>query len=90
MLKLICAVSAIALTAGVAAAAQAQTNPPAAGQQQAAGTNPNEIICQKLEVTGSRLAAKKVCKTRAEWADAQLQDRQELERVQVQRGMKSE
>lgn len=89
MLKLICAISAIALAGSVSAPAlaQAQTPAPAAGQQQAPGPDPNEVICQKQEVTGSRLGVKKVCKTRAEWADARLQDRQEIERVQTHRGM---
>jgi len=88
MLKLIYAVSAITLVAAVTAPAlaQAQSHAPAAGQQQAASQDQNEIVCQKQEVTGSRLVAKKVCKTRAEWADSQLQDKQELTRVQTQRG----
>jgi hypothetical protein len=30
---------------------------------------------------------KRVCKTRAEWADFQLQERQQIEKVQVQRHM---
>jgi len=89
MLKLIFAVSAIGLAAGASmpASAQAQTNPPAANEQKPAGPNPNEVVCQKQEVIGSRLASKRICKTRAEWADAQLQDKQELNRVQTQRGI---
>jgi len=88
MLKFIFAVSAVGLAAGASAPAlaQVQSNPPAASQQQASPQNPNEIVCHKQEVTGSRLGAKKVCKTRAEWADLQLQDKQELTRVQTQRG----
>ena len=42
----------------------------------------SERICEKIVVTGSRLAAKKFCGTRAQWADKQLQDRQEVERIQ--------
>lgn len=87
MLKLICLVSTVGLVLGLSApaAAQAQTTPPAS-QAQPTGPNQNEVICQKQEVIGSRLGAKKVCKTRAEWADARTQDRHELERVQTQRG----
>ena len=44
--------------------------------------DPSERICEKIVVTGSRLAAKKFCGTRAQWADKQLQDRQEVERIQ--------
>ena len=48
--------------------------------------DPNEMICEKQEVVGSRLATRRVCHTRAQWADLRLQDRQEIERVQTQRG----
>ena len=48
--------------------------------------DPNEVVCNKEESTGSRLGAKRVCMTRTQWADRQLQDRLELERTQVQRG----
>ena len=89
MLKMIRAVSAIAFAAGLSAPvmAQSQSNAPAASQPQSGALNPNEMICQKQEVTGSRLGVKRVCKTRAEWADFQLQERQQIEKVQVQRHM---
>ncbi len=89
MLKLILAVSAAALSSGASAQAGVQASP-SKDQPQAAIANPNEVVCQKIEVTGSRLGTKRVCKTRAEWADLQLQDRQELERVQSRRGMISQ
>jgi hypothetical protein len=47
--------------------------------------DPNEIVCEKQKIPGSRLATAKVCKTRAEWADLKLQDRMDLERAQTQR-----
>lgn len=59
-------------------------SPPAASQKP---RNPNEVICEKQKVVGSRLGTRRVCMTRAQWADLQLQDRQEVERVQVRRGM---
>jgi hypothetical protein len=34
-------------------------------------------------ITGSRLAKKRFCGTRAEWADKRLQDRQAIERIQT-------
>ena len=49
--------------------------------------DPNQIVCEKQKVPGSRLATAKVCKTRAEWADSRLQDRMDLERAQTQRGV---
>src|SRR3954466_14844781 len=66
--------------------------PPAASQSQSQPSAVqtdyyNQGVCQKQEVTGSRLATKRVCKTRAEWAREQLSDRQDLEKLQVQRGI---
>lgn len=85
MLKLICASVSVAL---IAAPAIAQAPPAATAQTQttAKKDDPNEKICVKEESTGSRLGAKRVCMTRAEWADRKLQDQQELTRVQTQRG----
>lgn len=71
----------------------AATPPPATQVQPAEqasvkkAINLNEMVCEKQAVPGSRLVAARVCHTRAEWADLKGQDRQELERVQVQRGM---
>jgi hypothetical protein len=70
----------------VSAPAIAQTAAPTQSKPQV----DNQKICQKVEVIGSRIASKRVCMTRAEWDDARLQDRQALERVQTQRGMKGE
>jgi hypothetical protein len=67
----------------ICAPAFADPTPPAPKK----GQDPNEIICEKQEVVGSRLATRRVCRTRAEWADLRLQDRQEVEKVQVRRGM---
>lgn len=88
MMKLIYVVWAIGLAADLSlpALARAQTKAPAASEQKPAAPNPNEIVCQKQKVVGSRLASNRICKTRAEWSDAQLQDKQELNRVQTQRG----
>jgi len=53
-----------------------------------AAPNLNEVVCQKQEVTGSRLQKKKVCRTRAEWAEMQRLDREELDKTQTQHYMK--
>lgn len=45
--------------------------------------DPNERICEKITPVGSRLATKRFCGTRAEWADRKLQDKQALERAQL-------
>lgn len=48
--------------------------------------DPNEIVCEKQQEPGSRLASAKVCHTRAEWADLRHQDRQMIDRAQTQIG----
>jgi len=77
----------MAAVMGALSAAPAMADTPAPPTQKTQRTqDPNEVICQRQEVVGSRLQTRRVCRTRAEWADLQLQDRQEIERVQVQRG----
>lgn len=68
---------------GLATVAIAQTP---ASQPAKKALDPNEVVCEKQPVAGSRLATKRVCMTRAQWADLKSQDRQEIEKAQVQRG----
>ena len=79
-------------TLGFSFAAPAAADPGAVdtrGQPGAVlGPNPNEIVCEKIEVIGSRLATNRVCMTRAQWAARKQRDREEVERVQTQRGCK--
>jgi invasion protein IalB len=77
---------AIAFGAPTAAAAQQASTPPSTSTTNKAH-DPSEIVCEKQEVIGSRLTTKRVCLTRAQWADLRTQDRQDTERVQLQRGM---
>jgi hypothetical protein len=68
----------------------AAESPPAASQSQTSAAQTdyyNQVVCEKQEVTGSRLSVRRVCKTRAEWARDQLSDRQEVEKLQIQRGI---
>lgn len=87
-----CALAAAAagLLASAPAAAQtgAATAPTATSQK--ATDKGNEMVCERQPITGSRLGSRKVCMTRAQWADLRLQDRQEIEKVQTSRGMKGE
>jgi invasion protein IalB len=76
--------SAAFLTMPVSAQAQQQPAPTSAAPAAAAA---DPVICQKQEVTGSRLATRKVCMKRSQWQDTQLQERQSLEKAQVQRPM---
>ena len=77
----------LSATSYSAALAQQQNVPPANPQATAGKTaDLNEVVCEKQEVVGSRLATKRVCMTRGQWADLRSQDRQETEKVQTQRG----
>lgn len=73
----------------MASAVMATWNAPAATRQvvklSSQNPDPNEMVCEKQEVLGSRLVAKRVCMTRSEWAIRRLQDRQEVERSQLVR-----
>ena len=82
---------ALALTVGSsAAAASAGTaalySPPAVAEKQkqpvSTAGDQNERICEDITLTGSRIATKRFCGTRAQWADKKLQDKQEVERIQ--------
>lgn len=44
--------------------------------------DPNERVCESITPVGSRLATKRFCGTRAEWADRKRQDREALEAAQ--------
>lgn len=78
MLKLSVALStALVLSAG--------STPAFAERKPAPNTyagDPNEKICENIVVTGSRLATKRFCGTRAEWAERKRQDREALEGAQ--------
>lgn len=62
----------------------AQTAP---AQQQAAkpAKDPNEVVCEKQEETGSRLSSHQVCMTRSQWAEQRRLNRQDIEKIQTQR-----
>jgi hypothetical protein len=45
--------------------------------------NTNEKICETIKPIGSRLATKRICATRAEWAVRKAEDKQALERAQA-------
>jgi hypothetical protein len=45
--------------------------------------DPNKMICEDEEVVGSRLATKRVCMTRAQWAERRQNDRALIDRSQT-------
>lgn len=48
-----------------------------------AKSDADKIICQKEEKIGTRLGAKKVCMTVAEWAALRAADRERTEQIQA-------
>jgi hypothetical protein len=64
--------STFLFASAVACAAVAQTPAPNAQSPRAAASD--ERICETITVTGSRLGKKKICATRAEWAERRRQD----------------
>jgi hypothetical protein len=67
---------AVAAMIPAASSAAADETPPKAGSDQ------GEKICENVTQIGSRLAKKRVCATRAEWAERRLQDRKDAEYLQ--------
>jgi len=63
------------------APAPARQATPASAQQ--AAPDPNEKICEDVIQTGSRIASKRICATRAEWEDKRRQDREAVEKAQL-------
>lgn len=77
---LLVATSGALLFAAPPVLAQAQAN----GQPAPASKDkdPNRIICQKIEETGSRVASKKVCMSAQQWEEKRRGDREYLEDAQ--------
>ena len=44
--------------------------------------DPNQRICEDVTQVGSRLATKRICATRAEWAEKRKQDRAAVDEAQ--------
>jgi hypothetical protein len=87
MRKLLIATAAALLVGAVPALAQntPQTSQPTAKPAK----DPNEIVCERQEVVGSRLATQRVCKTRAEWAEERRLNRMDVEKAQTLRSTDS-
>jgi hypothetical protein len=86
MLKFAAAAAAVALVLSTPAAAQItfDDSPPAPAAVGKDGKDPNRIVCERHEEIGSRLGAKKVCKSAAQWDEERRQQRDTLEGVQRQ------
>ncbi|HET8749470.1 MAG TPA: hypothetical protein VFM42_01880, partial [Sphingomicrobium sp.] len=50
------------------------------------GPDQNEVVCHKIHEIGSRIDVKRICMTRAQWAEEERQTKNEVNRIQTQRG----
>ncbi len=75
--------SRAALTAALAACCVATPVGAEPSKAQKRTYDPNEKVCEKIQVLGSRLAVKRVCATRAEWAARRQSDRETTEIIQT-------
>jgi hypothetical protein len=50
------------------------------------GPDPNEIVCHKIHEIGSRIDVKRICMTRSQWTEEERVTKNEINRVQTQRG----
>ena len=73
---------ALASTLVIATPVSGQTTPQPAAQAKPADPM-SEIVCQKQEVVGSRLATRRVCLTRQQWLEQQSSDRRDVEKSQI-------
>lgn len=72
----------------MSAPALAQSAQPGQAQQGAKpARDPNEIVCERQEELGSRIASVRVCKTRAEWAEERRTQRADVDKAQMQRDL---
>lgn len=53
-------------------------------------SDPNRMICEREDTTGTRLGARKVCLSAAQWQEKRREHREELERAQKNVGIKNE
>lgn len=71
------------LAAASAAFAQSPSDGPVT-KKTGVVNDPDEIVCIREPVIGSRLASRRICRTRAEWAEARSEVQQEVGRAQTQ------
>ena len=92
MRKLLITTAAAVLVSGAAPAFGQSAQPAQSAQpQQQTSSNPardpNEIVCERQQEMGSRIATQRVCKTRAEWAEERRSNRMDVDKAQMQRDL---
>jgi len=78
MTVLVAASGALLFASPAFAQTQANTQPAPASK----GKDPNRVICEKVEDTGSRVASAKICMTAQQWEEKRRADREYLEDAQ--------
>ena len=62
--------------------------PPLADQPSSRpGEDPNEQICERQTILGTRVTTRRVCGTRAEWDEKRRLDKDAIDRAQTQVGV---
>jgi len=79
MSKLVTLAAAVTLSATplVAQVSSIETARPAVKSHE-----PGKVICERVEKTGTRLGARRICMTADQWAAQRREQREDLERVQ--------
>lgn len=77
MLKIVLAGFAVIATTALAQAPSSETTRVRPNQ------DPNEMICVSERLPDSVFMKRRICRTRAEWAEHRAQSRQTIERVQT-------
>lgn len=79
------AASLVSSAAAAQVTSMAAANPPPAPAVK--GQNLNKVVCEVDQTTGSRLGARKVCKTVLEWQQMRREQRESIERIQQGTGI---
>jgi hypothetical protein len=82
MLKLVLIGVSLVATAAVAQNSGGSAKGPTT--RHGASGDPTEVVCVREQAVGSRLATRRVCRTRAEWEQHQSEFKQEVDRAQQQ------
>ena len=80
LIPLLLALAALGWTSAPALADPAAS--PVASEKVRPPADPNQKICQDITMVGSRIATKRICATRAEWAAQKRRDQEEVDRIQ--------
>jgi hypothetical protein len=73
---------AVAVGAVLGARAAVAQAPADSTTQVGPNNDPSQIVCVNERVTGSRVSSRRVCRTRAEWAEHEAEQRRTLEKTQ--------